>query len=141
MAQVQHQPGERVLHLLARSLLPGHRKQRRQRRSRLVRIRHQGNGGLQVRRGHSSSGFLRRGFVPGRLLSKGGCEVALAGGRRPIMIMALACTALAVLAACSSDGSAARPVLRPVLPAGATAVLGKGTLYLLLGNEAISANL
>jgi hypothetical protein len=67
--------------------------------------------------------------------------VALAGGRRPIMIMALACTALAVLAACSSDGSAARPVLRPVLPAGATAVLGKGTLYLLLGNEAISANL
>jgi hypothetical protein len=46
-----------------------------------------------------------------------------------------------MLAACSSGGSAGHRAVRPVLPAGATVVLGKGTLYLLLGDVAISANL
>jgi hypothetical protein len=62
-------------------------------------------------------------------------------GRRLGVTVAVACTALTVLAACSSDGPAAHSAVRPVLPAGAVGVLGKGTLYLLLGDEAISANL
>jgi hypothetical protein len=61
--------------------------------------------------------------------------------RRPAAVAA-ACAALAGLAACSPAPSPARP--RPgtaVLPAGASAALGRGTLYLLLGNQPVSANL
>lgn len=64
-----------------------------------------------------------------------------ASGRRLGVTVAVACTALTALAACSSDGPAAHPAVRPVLPAGATGALGQGTLYLLLGNVPISANL
>jgi hypothetical protein len=64
-----------------------------------------------------------------------------ASGGRLGLIVVTVWTALAVLTACSSDGPAAHGVVRPVLPGGAAGVLGKGTLYLLLGDEAISANL
>ncbi len=64
-----------------------------------------------------------------------------ASDRRLGVTVAVACTALAVLAACSSGDSGAHRAVRPVLPVGATGALGKGTLYLLLGDVAISANL
>jgi hypothetical protein len=63
------------------------------------------------------------------------------GRRRSVVIAAVACAALMGLAGCSPGGAAARPAARRVLPAGAGAALGAGTLYLLLGNVAISANL
>jgi hypothetical protein len=62
-------------------------------------------------------------------------------GRRSGVIAAVACAALAGLAGCSPGSTVARPAARRVLPAGAGATIGAGTLYLLLGNQAISANL
>jgi hypothetical protein len=61
--------------------------------------------------------------------------------RRPVAALA-ACAALAGLAACS-PGARPHPADRDagVLPAGAAAALGRGTLYLLLGSDPISANL
>lgn len=64
-----------------------------------------------------------------------------AGGRqRSVVLVAVACAALAGLAACA-PGGAAHTQPRRVLPTGAAAVLGAGTLYLLLGDVPISANL
>lgn len=61
------------------------------------------------------------------------------GWRRSWVTAAAACAALAGLAACSPDAPS-RPVARRVLPAGATEALGPGTLYLLLGDVPVSAN-
>lgn len=65
-----------------------------------------------------------------------------AGGRRRSgVIVAVACAALAGLAACSPGDAPGRPAGQRVLPAGSAAAMGPGTLYLLLGDVAISANL
>ena len=56
------------------------------------------------------------------------------------MTVAVTCAALTVVAGCSPGGAAARPAVRRVLPADAASALGSGTLYLLLGDVAISAN-
>ena len=61
--------------------------------------------------------------------------------RWPAVIAVLACVALAGAVACSPRGAASRSPARQVLPAGAAAVLRAGTLYLLLGDVPISANL
>jgi len=60
--------------------------------------------------------------------------------QRSVVTMAAACAGLVVLTACSPGGVSARPASRQ-LPARANAALGTGTLYLLLGDVAISANL
>jgi hypothetical protein len=64
-----------------------------------------------------------------------------AGGRwRYGVIVAAVCAVTAGAAGCSS-GSKPDPGLAAVLPIGANRVLGSGALYLLLGNQPISANL
>lgn len=64
-----------------------------------------------------------------------------AGGRQwPGKVMAVACAALAGVAGCAPGDAGTHPA-RPVLPARAATDLGAGTLYLLLGSAAISANL
>ena len=64
------------------------------------------------------------------------------GGRwRHQAAAAAACAALLGLAACSPGGKPSPPTDAAVLPGGAPAALGPGTLYLLLGNEDVSANL
>jgi hypothetical protein len=65
-----------------------------------------------------------------------------AGGRwRQQVAAAAACAALLGLAACSPGGKPSPPAGTAVLPAGAPAALGPGTVYLLLGNQNVSANL
>src|ERR1022692_3252218 len=63
------------------------------------------------------------------------------GGRWRHQVAAVACAALLGLAACSPGGKPSPPTDAAVLPGGAPAALGPGTLYLLLGNEDVSANL
>jgi hypothetical protein len=64
-----------------------------------------------------------------------------AGGRwRHWVIAATACAAVAGMAGCS-PGRKPDPGPAAVLPAGASRALGGGALYLLLGNQPISANL
>ena len=100
-----------------------------------------GTVNFQVWRCDPGSGVLRRDFVPGRVLSAEGKRRDTSKRPSAVPGLAVACTSLAMLTACSSSGRSPASGCPAGAAGGRDGALGNGTLYLLLGDVAISANL